>query len=163
MTTYAFTPSPVGRLLLVGDGHALSGLYMEEHARGPAVDPAWERDDSAFAAAREQLAEYFAGARREFDLDLRPAGSDWQRRVWRPADADPLRRDRVLRRLAAIVCSPAAARAVGAANARNPISIVVPCHRVVGAAGRLTGYAGGVERKRWLLDHERGVRELVAA
>jgi methylated-DNA-[protein]-cysteine S-methyltransferase len=156
MTTYTHIPSPVGELLLVGDGSVLSGVYMEEHRRGPAVDPAWQRDDSAFPDARAQLAEYFAGERREFDLALDPVGTAWQRRVWDELTRIPYGQTASYGELAAIVCTPAAARAVGAANARNPISIVVPCHRVVGAAGRLTGYAGGVERKRWLLDHERG-------
>jgi methylated-DNA-[protein]-cysteine S-methyltransferase len=163
MTTYSLTPSPVGELMLVGDGERLRGLYMEEHRRGPLVDPAWRRDDGAFAAARAQLAEYFAGERRAFDLDLDPVGTEWQLRVWDALRRIPYGETASYGELAASVCTPAAARAVGAANARNPISIVVPCHRVVGASGLLTGYAGGVERKRWLLDHERGALALALA
>ena len=104
--------------------------------------------------AARQLEEWFAGTREEFDLELRPRGSDFQRAVWEQISCIPMGRTATYGELAALLGRPTASRAVGAATGRNPISIIVPCHRVVGASGALTGYAGGVERKRWLLDHE---------
>lgn len=159
MTSYTLHPSPIGELLLVGESRpdgvlALSGLYMEEHRRGPAIAPAWRRDDAAFGEVRRQLDEYFAGRRRAFDLPLAPHGTPFQLRVW-----EELRRigpgtTRTYGELARAVGKPAAARAVGAAVGRNPISVIVPCHRVVGSDGSLTGFAGGLARKRTLLTLE---------
>ena len=155
MTTYSTHASPVGELLLVGDDEGLRGLYLPEHRRGPQVDPAWRRDDGALATTRAQLTEYFAGERTAFDLALAPAGTPFQLEVWEALRRIPYGGTRSYGELAAELGRPGSARAVGAANARNPISIVVPCHRVVGSAGALTGYAGGVEAKRALLDLER--------
>ena len=107
--------------------------------------------------ARDQLRAWFAGRRTTFDLPLRPRGTPFQLSVWRALGEIPYGETSSYRELAVAVGQPSAARAVGAANARNPLSIVVPCHRVIGARGELTGYAGGVERKRWLLEHERAV------
>lgn len=151
---YTTLPSPIGELLLAGDGLALRGLYIPPHRHAPDVAPGWRRDDGAFAAARQQLAEYFAGERTSFDLLLATAGTPWQERVWAALREIPYGETRTYGELAREVCGPAAARAVGHANGRNPISIVVPCHRVVGAAGRLTGYGGGLERKAALLELE---------
>jgi methylated-DNA-[protein]-cysteine S-methyltransferase len=145
--------SPIGELLLTGDGHALTGLHMEPFR----VSPDWRRDPAAFAAAQEQLRAYFAGELREFDLPLAPHGTDFQMRVWEALRAIPYGETASYQEVAAMVGKPHASRAVGAANGRNPIAVIVPCHRVIGADGTLTGYGGGLERKRILLDLETGV------
>ena len=150
---HSYFESPVGRLLLTGDGTALTGLYTPEHVRLPA--PAGDRDDAVFAEVARQLAEYFAGARTTFELPLAPAGTSFQQRVWQRLQAIPHGETRSYGQLAAELGNPKAVRAVGLANGRNPISIVMPCHRVVGSTGALTGYAGGLPAKQWLLDHER--------
>jgi methylated-DNA-[protein]-cysteine S-methyltransferase len=122
---------------------------LERDAGEPAT-----RDHEALAGVSGQLRQYFDGRRREFELPLAPAGTDFQQRVWRALREIPLGTTATYGHIASMVGNPKAARAVGAANGRNPISIVVPCHRVVGADGTLTGYASGLARKRWLLDHE---------
>jgi len=155
VTVYTLHPSPVGDLLLVGepvgDGIALSGLYMEGHKRGPSVSEAWVRDNAAFAAVARELDEYFAGTRRTFDLALAPKGTAFQLAVWEQLRQIPCGATTTYGELAQRVGRPRAARAVGAAVGRNPISIIVPCHRVVGSDGSLTGFAGGLDRKRVLL------------
>ncbi len=156
MTVHAFHDSPIGPLLLVGEadgagGARLTGIYMEEHRHGPAVDPAWDTSNTAFDAVARQIDEYFAGARTTFDLPLAPRGTAFQRGVWDELRRIPAGTTITYGELAARAGHPGAARAVGAAVGRNPISIVVPCHRVVGADGTLTGYAGGVARKAFLL------------
>jgi methylated-DNA-[protein]-cysteine S-methyltransferase len=153
-SVHAVVDTPIGALTLVGDGHALSGLYFPDHARHPGAGTFGPRDDRAFVAARTQLAEYFAGERTEFDLPLAPHGNEFQRSVWRLLGTIPYGRTRSYGQLAAQLGDPGLARAVGAANGRNPISIVVPCHRVVGHNGSLTGYAGGLARKAFLLELE---------
>lgn len=146
------TDSPIGTLWLTGDGAALTGLYMERPAL---LDlPGQVEDDAPFAAAREQLAAYFAGERHEFDLPLDPVGTPFQQQVWAALRAIPYGETRSYREIAEQLGRPTASRAVGAANGRNPISVIVPCHRVVGSSGVLTGYAWGLERKRALLDLE---------
>ena len=160
MIVHAFHATPIGRLLLVGEqddarGVRLSGIYMEQHRHGPAVDPSWAEDSLAFGDVARQLDEYFAGMRATFDLPLAPAGTPFQRRVWAELASIPQGMTVTYGELARRVGHPGAARAVGAAVARNPISIVVPCHRVVGSDGTLTGYAGGVARKAFLLALER--------
>lgn len=147
--------SPLGPLRLVARGEALAGLYLPAHRRMPALAAGDGGGHLTLERARRQLAEYFAGARRVFDLPLDLAGTPFQRAVWRALGEIPLGETRTYGALAAALGEASAARAVGAANARNPVSIVVPCHRVVGADGSLTGYAGGEPAKRWLLDHER--------
>lgn len=149
--------SPVGDLTLVADGAALVGLYFEGHKRPPrlaGLGPRVAGRDPAFAAPIGQLTEYFAGERREFELELAPRGSDFERKVWGLLTKIPYGEKRTYGELAAELGDPGAAQAVGNANGWNPISIVVPCHRVVGASGALTGYAGGVSRKRFLLSLE---------
>lgn len=146
--------SPIGDLLLTGDGRALTGL-----STAPASPPAGAiRDDRALAPAARQLAEYFAGERTAFDLPLAPSGTPFQLRVWDELTRIPYGETIGYGELAARIGRPGAARAVGGANARNPIAIVVPCHRVVGGDGSLTGYAGGLGRKRALLALERAPR-----
>ncbi|MGS0687920.1 methylated-DNA--[protein]-cysteine S-methyltransferase [Nakamurella sp. GG22] len=151
---HAVVDSPVGELTLVGRAGALSGVYFPEHVRRPEQEAFGDRDDTAFAEARRQLAEYFVGSRRTFDLELAPVGNAFQRRVWAQLTAIPYGETRTYGQLAVALGDRGLARAVGAANGQNPLSIVVPCHRVVGADGKLTGYAGGVQRKAFLLDLE---------
>lgn len=149
-------PSPLGQLLLVGDGARLSGLFMTNQRHHPVIEPANE-DGEAYTDAVEQLGEWFAGGRRDFDLALAPRGSAFQREVWDVLRQIPFAETMTYGEVAAKVGRSGAARAIGAAVGRNPIGIVVPCHRVVGAGGALTGYAGGLDRKQWLLQHERSV------
>jgi methylated-DNA-[protein]-cysteine S-methyltransferase len=151
---YTTLGSPIGELLATGNGHAVTGLRMQRGGRPLPIGRRWERDDDRFADLREQLAEYFAGARREFELELAPRGSEFQRRVWDALREIPYGETESYGALAARIGHPGSARGVGAANGQNPIAIVIPCHRVIGADGSLTGYAGGLERKRWLLAHE---------
>lgn len=155
MNTYCYVDSPIGRLLLTSDGTALTGLFMEPSRKAQSTE-GWTQDATIkpLAAAVRQLEEYFAGARREFDLPLRLEGSPFQKRVWRELTEIPYGVTWSYGQLAKRIGNPNASRAVGLANGRNPISILVPCHRVIGADGTLTGYGGGLERKRWLLAHE---------
>jgi methylated-DNA-[protein]-cysteine S-methyltransferase len=146
--------SPVGPLTLVGDGSALTGLYFDGHRRTPRLTSWGPRADDGFDAAARQLGEYFAGMRREFDLELAPRGSAFEQQVWALLTTIPYGETRSYGQLAAALGDPGAAQAVGNANGWNPISIIVPCHRVVGTSGGLTGYAGGLHRKRFLLSLE---------
>jgi methylated-DNA-[protein]-cysteine S-methyltransferase len=154
---YTTTDSPIGDLLLVGDERALRGLHMTPH---PAPRPDWRSASEPFAAAREQLAEYFAGERREFALPIELDGTPFQQRVWEALRTIPYGETRSYGQIAHQIGRPDRARAVGTANGSNPVSIVVPCHRVIGADGSLTGYGGGLDRKRYLLDLESGVLSL---
>ena len=146
--------SPLGPLTLVADGDALVGVYMAGQAHRPGDErlgaPAPD-DDPTLVAAADELADYFAGRRTEFALPLHPAGTDFQRAVWDAIAAIPYGETATYTELAQQVGRPTATRAVGAAVGRNPLSVVVPCHRVLGAGGSLTGYAGGLDRKRLLL------------
>ena len=151
---YTIIDSPLGELTLVAHDGALAGLYFAEHTRRPRSSTFGSRDDSGFEAAIEQLGEYFRGERTDFDLPLAPRGDAFQRRVWELLRRIPFGQTRSYGQLATELGDPALARAVGAANARNPISVIVPCHRVVGADGALVGYAGGLARKQFLLDLE---------
>ncbi len=146
--------SPIGPLLLYGDGAALTGLFMATGKYTAGLPAGARRDDGPFRAARAQLEAYFAGELQEFTLDLAPEGTPFQSRVWRALLAIPYGATESYGALARRIGLPRAARAVGLANGRNPISIVIPCHRVIGADGSLTGYGGGLERKQWLLAHE---------
>jgi methylated-DNA-[protein]-cysteine S-methyltransferase len=131
---------------------------LSHGAGAPAPEPsAGSRAEALLDAAQAQLAEYFAGTRRQFDLALDPAGTDFQLRAWNALRTIPYGQTISYGQQAAEIGEPTAARAVGAANGRNPLSIVVPCHRVVASSGALTGFAGGLDTKAWLLDHERGV------
>lgn len=167
-TYYTTIDSPLGPLVALSDGAFLTGLYLPNHKgwNGPAA--AWVESETPFAAGRRQLSEYFAGTRQEFDVPLRSEGTPFQQQVWRELARIPFGTTITYAELARRIGQPGASRAVGNANGRNPISILVPCHRVVGTNGTLTGYAGGVEKKQWLLAFERGERvpeqrELVAA
>ena len=156
---YARVSTPVGNLLLVGEQQgpsvALCGLYFEDarHADHAIPEGAVE-DRRAFVDVLEQLDGYFAGKRRSFDLQLQPRGTEFQRQVWRPLSRIPYGETTTYAAIARAIGKPKAVRAVGAANGKNPLSIVVPCHRVIGQDGTLTGYAGGLPSKRRLLELE---------
>ena len=155
---FIYIESPIGRLMLCSDGVALTGVHMDF----PASSGQWSqaqggRQDATappLADAARQLGEYFARSRREFDVPLALKGTKFQERVWRALLVIPYGETWSYGQLAEYIGNPKASRAVGLANGSNPLSIIVPCHRVIGADGSLTGYGGGIERKRWLLAHE---------
>ena len=150
---YTTWHSPLGQLLLAGDEHALRALHLpNRHVRGHD----WVSAEAPFARAVEQLEEYFAGARVAFDLPLAASGSPFEESVWHAVSEIPYGETRSYGQVARAVGRPDRARAVGSANARNPLAIIVPCHRVIGSDGSLTGYGGGLERKRALLELEQG-------
>lgn len=151
---HTIVDSPVGELRLIADGGMLIGLYFRSHWYRP--DPATfgPRVDDGFDEARRQLAEYFAGRRQRFDLPIDARGDDFQRRVWDLLSEVPYGQTTSYGDLARRLGDPALARDVGAAVGRNPLCVFIPCHRVVAANGDLTGYAGGLERKKFLLDLE---------
>jgi methylated-DNA-[protein]-cysteine S-methyltransferase len=153
---YDIVDSPVGRLLLTGDEQALTGLYMlDAGSHSATVQPGWTRRPGGFGVAAAQLDEYFAGSRKEFDLPLAPRGTPFQLSVWEELARIPFGVTMSYGEVAAALGkSLLASRAVGLANGRNPISIILPCHRVIGADGSLTGYGWGLDRKEWLLRHE---------
>ena len=155
-TMYTIFESPVGRLLLMSDGQSLTGLHTDSDKHRPAMRPDWIHDDDAtpFAQVKDQMRAYFDGRLTDFDLPLAPQGTEFQLRVWRELRGIPYGETISYSELARRIGNPNASRAVGMANAHNPISIIVPCHRVIGADHSLTGYAGGLERKRMLLTHE---------
>jgi methylated-DNA-[protein]-cysteine S-methyltransferase len=160
MTLYTTIDSPIGELLLAGDGHSLERLDMRGGRRPVPIDPAWVRSDEAFAGVTRQLAEYFDGSRRGFDIPLELHGNEFERRVWEALRMIPYGETVSYGEIARWIGHPSAARAVGLANGRNPIAVIVPCHRVIGADGSLTGFGGGLERKRFLLELEAGVTSL---
>jgi methylated-DNA-[protein]-cysteine S-methyltransferase len=151
---YSTVDSPIGALLLSGDGEALCGLWMQDAGRPKRPGLGWERADAAVAAVSGPLAEYWAGERTAFDVPLRLEGTPFQRRVLAALREIPYGETRSYGQLARELGAPEAARAVGLANGRNPIAVIVPCHRVIGADGSLTGFGGGLERKRLLLELE---------
>ena len=158
MNRFTYVESPIGKLLLCTDGEALTGLHMDEPGGGFSVElDQWVRDPRAgpLPHAVRQLEEYFRGERREFDLPIRARGTPFQQRAWHSLQEIPYGETRSYGEQARSIGNPNASRAVGLANGRNPIAIVIPCHRVIGANGSLTGFGGGLERKRWLLSHER--------
>lgn len=150
---YRSVPSPVGPLTLAGEGSVLMHLRMADQTHEPDRSN-WESDPEAFGDVAGQLEEYFAGARTEFDVEMDLIGTEFQRRVWAALQTIPYGQTRSYGEIALQIGSPGASRAVGLANGRNPIAIIVPCHRVIGASGSMTGYGGGLDRKRTLLDLE---------
>lgn len=154
-TCYSYVDGPLGQMLVQGDGQFVTGLFMPNHKGWCGPDPAWHQTVAPFAAVREQLAEYFAGERQTFDVPLKLAGTPFQQRIWQELVRIPFGTTITYAQLAQRVGKPTASRAVGHANGRNPISIIVPCHRVIGADGKLVGYAGGMNKKQWLLAWER--------
>jgi methylated-DNA-[protein]-cysteine S-methyltransferase len=155
-TGYDIVDSPVGRIALTGDERALSGLYLlDAGKRSAAIRPQWRLSPGMFPLAAAQLADYFAGTRTTFELPLAPRGTPFQLAVWAELTRIPYGTTVSYGDIAlALGKSLLASRAVGLANGRNPISIIVPCHRVIGADGSLTGYGWGVDRKEWFLRHE---------
>lgn len=160
--THTTIDSPIGELTLVSSDGVLSGVYFPGHWHMPAPEVFGSRSERGFEPAHEQLDQYFAGERTEFDLATTIAGDGFQRRVWELIDRIPHGQTTTYGEMAQELGDPALARKVGGAVGRNPLSIVVPCHRVVGKDGKLTGYAGGLERKRFLLELE-GAGEQVEA
>jgi methylated-DNA-[protein]-cysteine S-methyltransferase len=155
---YRITQSPVGFITVAGDD-AVTALRMEDQAHPPAGRDDWVEDERAFPDVVEQLDAYFAGELTEFDVTLRLEGTEFQRRVWAGLLEIPYGETISYGELATRIGQPTASRAVGLANGRNPVAIIVPCHRVIGSTGALTGYGGGLDRKRTLLDLERAHRE----
>jgi len=157
-------PSPIGPLVLGAHGGSLTAVHLPGSPGAP-PEPAGvsAADATVLACAAAQLTAYFAGSLRVFDLPLAPAGTAFQQAVWRALAAIPCGHTTSYGELARALGRPSASRAVGAANGANPLAIVVPCHRVVGASGALTGYAGGVDAKRWLLAHEARMTDGAAA
>jgi methylated-DNA-[protein]-cysteine S-methyltransferase len=155
--TYTVIGSPIGQLTVVAaDTGELAGLYMEQQRHLPPLETFGLRDDSILPMVEQQLKEYFAGERKDFDVPLKLTGTPFQQRVWEALQDIPYGEVTTYGQLAASLgLAPGASRAVGLANGKNPVSIIVPCHRVIGSTGSLTGYGGGLDRKQRLLDHER--------
>lgn len=154
---FSYYESPIQKLILTSDGTSLTGLYMVGQKYCPAIAaPDWIQDDNAvpFSLTRQQLNAYFAGQLTSFDLPLLGHGTMFQQQVWKALQSIPYGTTITYGELAHRIGQPQSSRAVGLANGKNPIAIVVPCHRVIGANGKLTGYSGGLEKKEWLLHHE---------
>jgi methylated-DNA-[protein]-cysteine S-methyltransferase len=171
LVDYSVVESPVGDLLVTSERlsptderWAVTGIYLRSYERGPEPGARWRRadDDATLARAAEQLRDYFGGRLRRFDLPVYLRGTEFQLRVWTALQAIPYGETVSYAEVARRVGYPGSARAAGGAIGRNPVSIVVPCHRVIGSGGGLTGYGGGLERKSWLLDHERAFSALHA-
>jgi len=152
---YTYMDTPVGRLLLAGTRDALSIIGFQRGGRARGAETGWERYDEPFRTARRQLDEYFAGERRDFDLPLAPVVTPFQLSVLDALQTIPYGETRSYREIAIQIGQPEAVRAVGGANGSNPLPIVIPCHRVIGSDGSLTGFGGGLDTKRYLLDLER--------
>ena len=165
MHYYDLYESPHGRMLLVANAEGISGVYFDGQKYLPRVGPKWLRDErhAPLRQAKRELAEYFGGKRERFETALAPEGTPFQRSVWKAISTVGFGKTITYADLARRAGSPGSARAAGAATGRNPISIIVPCHRIVGSDGSLTGYAGGLDRKRALLALESGIPDLLAA
>jgi methylated-DNA-[protein]-cysteine S-methyltransferase len=155
---YTTVDSPIGPILLVGNGEGLTEINFQAGRRPTAIASDWEENRAAFAETIAQLEAYFAGELQEFDLPLAPTGTPFQIAVWQELQVIPYGETISYGELARRIGKPKAARAVGLANGANPLPLVVPCHRVVGSDGRLTGYGGGLPIKEALLAHERSQR-----
>ena len=152
---YDIVPAPIGKLLLIADAHTLLELRFAGSWETRDIAPDWQRGGEVLNDARIQLDEYFAGNRREFELPLAPEGTEFQHRVWHTLRAIPFGATISYLELARRLGDPAAVRAVGAANGRNPIPVIIPCHRVIGSDGSMIGFGGGIELKKRLLQMER--------
>lgn len=159
MIIHSYYESPLGTLTLVAEGDALTGVFFDAHARQPLPVAFGARNDAPFTVVKQQLDEYFAGMRTEFDVPLAPKGEVFQRRVWSELVRIPYGETRSYGAIAQQLGDKRLARAVGTANSRNPLAIIIPCHRVIGADGSLTGYAAGLDRKRELLTREGALPE----
>ncbi len=162
MTHMTEMDSPIGTILLTADGTALTGLFMNAPPKESSTDNGWQRTDDLpiFMEAKAQLAAYFQGDLRQFALPLAPEGTAFQQRVWTALQDIPYGTTISYGELARRIGDPNASRAVGLANGRNPISIIIPCHRVIGASGKLVGYGGGISRKQSLLALEQSTSSL---
>lgn len=154
---YCHMESPIGALLLAGEEGALRLISFPEGSRARPPESGWKRDRGPFAASLAQLEDYFYGSLTEFDLPLAPKGTPFQLSVWRALRDIPYGTTISYGELARRIGKPTASRAVGAANGANPLPIVIPCHRVIGSTGKLTGFGGGLPTKAALLAHERTV------
>src|SRR5688572_17431717 len=165
MHYYDLFESPHGQMLLVADSEGLSGAYFEGQKYHPQIGPEWRRDahHAPLHRAKRELAEYFGGERERFDTALAPKGTPFQRAVWKAISTVGFGETITYGELARRAGCPGSARAAGAATGRNPITIIVPCHRIVGSDRSLTGYAGGLDRKRALLALESGIPDLLSA
>jgi methylated-DNA-[protein]-cysteine S-methyltransferase len=165
MYYYDFYESPHGQMLLVANDEGMSGIYFDGQKHLPRVESEWRRDAGhvLLRQAKRELAEYFGAERRRFETALAPDGTPFQRAVWKAISTVDFGKTISYGELARRAGSPGNARAAGAATGRNPISIIVPCHRIVGSNGSLTGYAGGLDRKRALLALESGIPDLLSA
>lgn len=156
---YRDIASPIGSLRLFGHDDVLRGLSLADHVRSPAPDTNWLHDGTSFREAQAQLSEYFSGVRTNFEVEFCLAGTPFQMQVWSALADIPCGGTASYADIARSIDRPTATRAVGAAIGRNPLAIIVPCHRVIGADGSLTGYAWGTGAKAWLLSHERGLAQ----
>jgi methylated-DNA-[protein]-cysteine S-methyltransferase len=165
MRYYDLYESPHGQMLLVAEGEGLSGVYFEGQKYHAQVEPEWRRDarHAPLLQAKRELAEYFGGERKCFESPLAPEGTPFQRSVWKAISTVDFGKTITYGELARRAGCIGSARAAGAATGRNPITILVPCHRIVGSNGSLTGYAGGLARKRALLALESGIPDLLSA
>ncbi len=165
MRYYDLYESPHGQMLLVAADAGLSGVYFEGQKYHAQVEPTWRQDGchAPVRQAKRELAEYFGGERERFETALAPEGTPFQRSVWKAIATVGFGQTITYGELARRAGCPGSARAAGAATGRNPLTIIVPCHRIVGSNGRLTGYAGGLDRKRALLAHESGIPDLLSA
>lgn len=154
-TLYSLYQSPAGRIVLTQENSQLTGLWFEGEKHSTVVDPSWQRDEPSFKTVHQQLDAYFAGKLEQFDLPLKISGTPFQERVWKALCEIPFGQTWSYAQLARHIGNPKAVRAVGTANGRNPISIIVPCHRVIGAEGSLVGYGGGLDKKTFLLQLEK--------
>lgn len=161
MNYYTIMESPIDPLLLMSDGKHLTGLYMDVQNYLPSMKENWVYAAAPFAEAICQLKAYFAGELSQFDLPLKASGTAFQETVWQLLTTIPYGETVSYKRIAERIQAPKAVRAVGLANGKNPISIIIPCHRVIGANGKLVGYGGGLHRKQWLLAHEAKQGELL--
>lgn len=151
---YCYMDSPIGKLFLAGDQGKLKFINFPKEKKPVVPDPDWVEVPSFFTSAVAELEEYFAGNRRHFSVDIQPQGTDFQLRIWRALQKVPYGKTVSYGELAKRVGNPNASRAVGAANGANPIPIIIPCHRVIGASGNLTGFGGGLAVKQFLLELE---------
>lgn len=152
---YDFLQTPIGRLLLVADEQGLREIDFPSAGQNARIDPGWRRNDRHLGVAIEQLNAWFAGHRLAFDVPLAARGTDFRKSVWSELTRIPYGETISYGELARRIGKPRASRAVGTANGANPLPIIVPCHRVIGSNGQLTGFSGGLAIKQWLLDHER--------
>jgi methylated-DNA-[protein]-cysteine S-methyltransferase len=153
--SYCYYDSPIGRLLLIGTAGLLEELYFANGAAIKNIPKEWREDESAFKSPLRQLKEYFAGRRQEFELDIAPRGTPFQKEVWQELRKIPYGKTASYQAIAERLGRPRACRAVGMANGRNPLPIIIPCHRIIGKDGSLTGFGGGLTVKQRLLDLER--------